>query len=673
MFCREEVKFLGIIVNKEGIRPDPEKIKAILDYKTPTDRNNLQKFLGSCNFYRKFSMNHAQLMYPFRELLCEKNPWRWTDIHQKALDDIKQSFIDSVFLSHYIAGKPFYIQTDASNLGISGILYQYDEDNDQRIVSIVSRGLSKCESNYTTTKIELLALVYAIIKFRTYIYGTNFFVYTDHKALTFLMSSSYYNCRLLRWNLLLQQYSFTIQYCPGKENVVADFYSRNFPNSNQNINSDELMILSITCNILNDANSDKTELNKVFKIFAEQPLRPQLRKIKSLQIADPEIQKIRVTLQKGGICKNFKLHNEVLFQKMDSQIYWRLVIPYNLGKKLIKTVHEELAHIGIYKTTKYFEQLYFWKGMNKDIKKVIRNCDLCQRVKYNNVCMEGEYQTIIPSKPSELVTLDYYGPLPTSTGGVQHLLVVMDAFSKHVSLYPVKKATTRISLVKLIKDDFPRLGKPAAILSDNGSQFTAKAWKETLKNEGGKLVYSSIRHPQSNPTERYMRELGRFFRTYCSDKHTKWAMYVKQIEEILNLTTHHSTGYTPYEIHFNRNPKFKIQEMIEFPEAVPINDDVRIYNALQNLKANSRKRAKNQKSISKVTFQVNDLVMLRVPQMSNALDKVTKKFFHLYQGPYEISKIVAKNAYQLRDRNDKNKIIGTYNQLSLKPYNSEIV
>ncbi|XP_046737537.1 uncharacterized protein LOC124406225 [Diprion similis] len=222
--------------------------------------------------------------------------------------------------------------------------------------------------------------------------------------------------------------------------------------------------------------------------------------------------------------------------------------------------------------------------MCKDIRSVIRNCDTCQRVKYNNICMEG----------------------------VQYLLVVMDAFSKYVSLYPIQKTTTRISLVKLIKDYFPKL-----------------AWKETLEKEGIKTIYSSIRHPQSNPTERYMRELGRFFRTYCSEQHTKWAKYVKQIEEILNLTTHHSTGYTPYEVHFNKNPKFKIKELIDFPNAVPISDNFRIHNARKNLKSNSKKRAKYQKSISKITFQENDLVLLRVPQISNAIDKNkrTRSFF----------------------------------------------
>jgi len=145
------------------------------------------------------------------------------------------------------------------------------------------------------------------------------------------------------------------------------------------------------------------------------------------------------------------------------------------------------------------------------------------------------------------------------------LIVILDIFSKHIALYAIKKANTRTVLKKLKEDYFIRIGKPKAILSDNGTQFTSRLWKETLEAMSIRVLFSSVRHPKSNSVERVMRELGRFFRTYCSDQHTRWAKHVKIIEDILNVTTHSSTTYTPYEAHYGTCPQFKIKEIIKFP------------------------------------------------------------------------------------------------------------
>lgn len=110
---------------------------------------------------------------------------------------------NSIFVSLYIPDKLFFLQTDTSNSDISGILYQYDDRNNQRVITIISRCLTKYETNYTTTEKEMLVIVYAVVKLRTYLLGRHFHIITDHKALTFFTSISYYNSRLMRWNLLL--------------------------------------------------------------------------------------------------------------------------------------------------------------------------------------------------------------------------------------------------------------------------------------------------------------------------------------------------------------------------------------------------------------------------------------------------------------------------------------
>lgn len=152
----------------------------------------------------------------------------------------------------------------------------------------------------------------------------------------------------------------------------------------------------------------------------------------------------------------------------------------------------------------------------------IVHCDICQRVKHPNYAYEYAAKSHLPRKMGELVTLDLYGPLPTGRGGVKHLLVCLEVFTRHVTLYPLKTATTKSCLNKLKSHYFVSVIKPEIILSDHGTQFTSPAWKKTLEEFGIEVRYSPIRHPESNSAERIMKELGKYFRIYCNTAHRKW-------------------------------------------------------------------------------------------------------------------------------------------------------
>lgn len=187
-----------------------------------------------------------------------------------------------------------------------------------------------------------------------------------------------------------------------------------------------------------------------------------------------------------------------------------------------------------------------------------------------------------------------------------------------------------------------------------------------------RVSYSSIRHPQSNPTERVMRELGRLFRTMCSDRHTRWARVLPEVEVILNVTTHHSTGYSPHELHFGSPPLDIINKIIRFPPSTEVNHDVKIMLARERMIKQFESCQKNQKSKSRVCINIGDLVLVQVPHLSNAIDKFTKKFFHLYEGPYRVSKTIGDNAYVLVEVLDPDRIKGTYNRLSLRRYHRPV-
>ena len=361
------------------------------------------------------------------------------------------------------------------------------------------------------------------------------------------------------------------------------------------------------------------------------------------------------------------MYKELLFYRGNSDNNWKIVIPSEIKKGIIKHTHEKLGHPGVYKTLTYIKKFYFWRAMSKDVKRHVVRCDLCQRVKYLSIAMEGPYQLVRSEKPSDLITVDFYGPLPRGRGGVEYIFVVLDAFSKLVRLYPLRKATTKAAVNKILNNYVLDCGKPERILSDNGTQFTSAKWKSELHNASIKVVYSSIRHPQSNPTERVMREIGRLFRTFCEKRHTSWPNYVSKIEDLLNITTHFSTECTPIELHFGKPVKDEILKFVEFPEPPKIDHQYLISFARSNIEKNFAVRKHSQKTY-KVALKMGDLVLLRVRYLSNAIDKVTKKFFHLFEGPYRIEREIGQNAFALVDPNDNDAEKGIYNRANLRKY-----
>lgn len=262
-------------------------------------------------------MRHSDLINPFREILKEKTPWNWTIEHEQAYKNIKEAFVHCVSLSHYIPGAAYKLQTDAPDTGISGILYQYDSNDDHRIVSLVSRCLNVSEMNYTTTEKELLAIVYSIAKLRIYLIGRPFEIITDHKGLTFLNTTVYLNSRLIRWSIVLQQYDFTVSYCKGKNNLVADFFSRNPRGCFEKIQSNDLLIdvLEVDEGIIDNQKS-------IGQIDLDKDLRNELKNLSLLQQQDSLIKKIIDDVEINKKIEFFMIHEGVLFRKDNTFKTW---------------------------------------------------------------------------------------------------------------------------------------------------------------------------------------------------------------------------------------------------------------------------------------------------------------------------------------------------------------
>ena len=213
-FFRSKVKFLGHILTSTGIKLDPEKIETIHNFSRPRNLKELRVFLGLINFYTKFSKNHAAKIVPLLKLLKKGVKWSWNENLEQTFNEIKLLFSSSVLLNCPEVKKPYYLRTDASDVALGAVLFQLDEDGNPCPIIYASWNLKCAELAYYTTEKELLAIVWALQKFRSYVMRGQIIIQTDHKALTFLKTCKLLSGRLTRWTMAIQDHGISIEHCP---------------------------------------------------------------------------------------------------------------------------------------------------------------------------------------------------------------------------------------------------------------------------------------------------------------------------------------------------------------------------------------------------------------------------------------------------------------------------
>lgn len=654
-FNKRQIKFLGHYISPEGMIMDPDKIKALQNFPEPRNKKDLQSFFGFCNFYRKFSQNHSSLLHPLSHLICKDTPWKFTEQNRIDFQKIKDAFSLQISLTHPNFNSPFCIQTDASYVGLGAELFQIDNEGQRNTLSFASRSLCGAERNYTVTELELLGILFACQKFKIYILGHPINLYTDHKALTFLFSCKLKSTRLTRWTLALQEFNLKIIHCPGKDNPI-DALSRHPLGRDDQPPKDSPIILHYTL---------------------PPPIPPDItfifHNISFEQQKDPKLVKIISQIQSKipPLWHNYyNLKNDVLFiRKFKHNSHWSLYLPNHLVKQIVLLFHNYYAHIGPLKTAHSLKNICYFPAFNKTIRCIVQACELCQKCKPKTTRIAGPMQPILSSQPLDKLLVDFYGPLPIGIFQFSYIFVIVDNFTRFIKLYPLRQANAKICVKKLITDYFPNYGVPKNIVSDHGRQFISKHWQTSLKKYNIQVSHTSIYHPQSNPAERVMRELGRMFRTYCHHKHSLWPQYVPYIEWTLNNVRHESTHQTPSAL-FLKNPQHNpLTQFIQFPDNdLPFEHDKQLTLAqeVQLSKSESRKKYQ-QEHLNPTFFKIGDLVLVRTHKLSNQIDKKISKFFLLYDGPFKIKSVKTVNAYELVHPDDDTPK-GTHNVIHLKPY-----
>ena len=292
--AQEKIEWLGYDISAEGITPQNEKVQAITKKLQPKNLKELRSYLGAVNQLIKFIPNLAQITHGFRDLLKKEGEYNWNEEHDKTFNKIQQSVKDIITLTHFNRNCKLRVICDASKEGIGAMLFQKEEEG-WKPIACASRYLSQYESKYSINELELLAVVWSVEHFRNYIYGTQFEVITDHKALISALKSNHgnktYSSRLTRWIDRLLPFDIQIVHRPGRTMGLVDYLSRHPSefNEKQSVhNAKELWDSWFTVNTVIDVKTN-CKLNQIarptpqannIRNESKQPITDEKRKAK---------------------------------------------------------------------------------------------------------------------------------------------------------------------------------------------------------------------------------------------------------------------------------------------------------------------------------------------------------------------------------------------------------
>ena len=547
IFSASEIPVLGCFVGKDGIRADPRKVRAISDWPTPRSVKDLRKWLGLANYLHRFSKNYADMARPLTTLLKKEVDFEWTSVHDAAFAAIKRSLQEAPILALPDFDTPFWVVCDASDYAIGCALLQADADGREHVVSYQSRALKPAEKNYPVHDKELLAMKYALVKFRVYLLGSKpFVIYTDHASLRTATQSPHLSQRMARWLSFFAEYNFTVAYKPGRENILADALSRRPDYESQSM--DELMGISVVGSSLYDdirsAYDDDSQCRALIAHFNADDA-------SKVSLSDA----LRASLHR------FSYGDRLLYYRVHPSDTPRIVVPSceDLRSRILYEFHDTPmgGHIGREKTYAAVSARYYWRHMYKHVERYIRKCAACQSVK-SSACSAAPLQSLpVPHECWTDVSLDFMFGFPRDRRRHNGILVFVDRLSKMVHLVPCSKGIDgKKSASHFIDHVFKHHGMPDRLVSDRDPRFTGHFWQEVFRRLGTRLKMSTAAHPQSDgQTERANRVIEDMLRSFCAQFPQEWSSLLPLVEFAMNNSVHASTGYTPFFLNALRHPR----------------------------------------------------------------------------------------------------------------------
>ncbi|CDH60654.1 hypothetical protein RO3G_15169 [Lichtheimia corymbifera JMRC:FSU:9682] len=604
-FAQRSVYLLGFCISQHGISLDPRKVTNALDWPLPTTGKDVQRFMGLVNYFKDHICNLSKISAPLRALMHTGSLTKvWTTEHTMAMKAIKQELAKNVLLHFPNMAEPFYVATDASNHGIGAVLFQKIKGKDC-IISFMARALSKSERNYSTTKRELLGIVFALQKFHPYLWSNPFTIYTDHKALTYLNTQKLANTMMLNWFDVLMDYQFDIIHLPGIENVLPDQLSRLFT-PDEHLEGDKI----------EDAKDSKIKIGKLY------------------------------THDKRCI-----FHVRVLNREPTDVI----TPPEEERPKELERAHMTIGHAGAEHIVRYLRREgIYWTNLPQDAVEMVKKCPDCQKY---NITRKGYHplRPIYAYIPGDHWAIDLASFNKTSTKGNNFLLVMVDVCTRFCILraLPNKHSDTIVEALVQVFCDF---GIPRVLQSDNGREFKNTIMKKLVESLGVHHRFTTPYHPRANGiAERWVQSATDVIRKKIEGAGNDWDYYVPSTQLELNMRVAKRLNTPPFSLMFARDMNAyrdyrkngatsskpmshdELVERLQYMQGIvfpALKEKVEAYNQAMTDKFNSTHKL--------IDFPEQSHVMVRVQSRGSKLAPA-------FEGPYTVLRKTEGGTYVLQD------------------------
>ena len=646
-FWLTEVKFLGHVISGQGISVDPAKIETVLQWERPKNVAEIRSFLGLAGYYRRFVKDFSSIAAPMTRLTKKEVRFEWDADCEHAFQELRTRLTSAPILTIPNSDEPYEVYSDASGRGLGCVLMQ-----NGHVVAYASRQLKPHEQNYPTHDLELAAVIFALKIWRCYLYGVKFQIFSDHKSLKYLFTQKDLNLRQRRWMEYMEDYDFTLQYHPGKANVVADALSRKTTGILASLALEDWKRSEIVGDYDLQYYEDSNQA-MVYNLVSTPIL---IQQVKQNQWQDSHLQGIWTRVQNGEKLDEWNIQG-------DGTLYFknRLAVPQvdEIKKMILHEAHKSrfAIHPGSTKMYQDLKRQYWWRGMKKDVRQYVSECATCLRVKAEHQKPAGELQPLpVPGWKWEHITMDFLMGLPRTEHRHDAIWVVVDRLTKSAHFIPFRATYSRKVLAELYLEHVVRLhGVPLSITSDRDTRFNARYWRSFQEAMGTELNFSTAFHPQTDgQSERVIQILEDMLRACILDFSGNWKKHLHLAEFAYNNSYQSSIGMAPFEALYGRPCRSPVcwleseDRLTLGPDVIQENNEKIAVIRERLLTAQSRQKSYADRRRRPLEFSEGDFVLLKVsPRKGVTRFGVKGKLAPRYIGPFQITQRVGVVAYRL--------------------------
>ncbi len=663
-----ETKFLKMIVDRDDIKMNLEKIKAIVEWDTLNYLKDVQTFLRFVNFYRRFIKNFFKIVKSLIKTTRKNQSFYWSENCQISFELLKKRVIEAFVLSYFSFELETFMKTDSSDYVSIEVLSQRENDDLIRSITYFSKTLSFAECNYEIYDKKLLTIIRCFEQWRAELQSITSFinVLIDHKSLEYFMITKKLNKRQTRWIEFLAEFDFKIAYQSEKKNDKANSFTKRSEDrlvdesndQNKHIHQIVLSSKKIDSRILQKLN-DIEEENSKLSLFDKIKLANQKN---STCIAIRDAIRNKKKYFDEMLLKKFESLENILFFKKK---LW--ISKFNqLKLDIIREIHDQSAseHSDIRRICKYLHKWYYWSQTKQSVERYIRNCHICKRFKATRDKYFDLLNLLSISNRSWMNIIMNFVIELSENKKFNAILMIIDRLTKmhhYIFCTTTKEDTNAEKIARLLINHVWKLHElSSTIISDRDSQFVSLVWKTLCKTLKIDVKFSIAFHSETDDqSEIANQKMKRYLRSYCNSQQDDWSEWLSMIEFAFNVVIFVSIELFVFMINY------EFESRIFFDSSTKVNDESArkriltrktsnivskmkdiwnfIKKKLENAQENQKQYVDQKRTLSS-EYKVEDMIWLFTKNIKT--ERSSKKLNHKWIESYKIKKMT-KDACQL--------------------------